>query len=217
MEVMVALVIMAIVATLASQAFNTASSTSASTREAMDRLAKIDRAFFLIEQDLRNVIPKIVSPENSDPIPSLFASLRGEEYWLTILRGGFANPLHQPRTEEVRIGYRYLEETIWRDVWYDSQLTDQRDARQQKLLTDVEDMTLRILSSKASSIAAGPWLNNWPPTGGADQLPLAIEITLNLSDMGEVTRLYSILPGKGPQLQQGNNTGAPQNPDSDKR
>lgn len=198
-EVMVALVIMGVVATLAAQAFNTASSSAAATREAMERLAKIDRTFFLIEQDLRNVVPKFVRPEFGEALPPLFAAARGEDYWLTVMRGGFANPLHQPRTEEVRVGYRYIDEEIWRDVWYDPRANDQEESRQQKLLTDVADMTLRILSSSATSLAAGPWLQNWPQ-GGSDAIPLALEVTLNLEDMGEVTRLFSLLPGQGEQI-----------------
>ncbi len=201
-----ALVIMAVVAMIASQSFHTASSSAAATREAMERLAKIDRAFFLIEQDLRNVVPKWVKPEFGDPLPPVVAAARGNDYWLTVMRGGFANPLFQPRTEEVRVGYRYIDEAIWRDVWYDARLTDQEDSRQQRLLGDVEDMNLRILPRNATSLAAGPWLQDWPPTGGGE-LPLAIEVTLNLADMGEVTRLYSLLPGEGGKVPENNQNG----------
>lgn len=215
---MVALVIMAIVAMLASQAFHTASSSAAATREAMDRLAKIDRTFFLIEQDLRNAIPKFVKPEFGQPLPPLFAALRGNDYWLTVMRGGFANPLFQQRTEEVRVGYRFIDDEIWRDVWYNPQLTDQDDARQTKLLDHVEDMNLRILATNAGSLAAGPWLQDWPPSGGDGSLPLAIEVTLKLEDMGEIIRLFSLLPGHGGPLSNGNNgnnDGNNGNPNSD--
>lgn len=199
---MVALVIMAVVAMIASQSFSTAASSATATREAMERLAKIDRTFFLIEQDLRNVLPRQVAPEFGEALPPLQAAMRGQEYWLTVLRGGFANPLYQLRTEEVRVGYRYVDNEIWRDVWYDIRLTDQRESRQQRLLDNVREMNLRILAANASSLAAGPWLQDWPPTGlgGQMALPRAIEVTLELDDMGEITRLYSLLPGAGPEL-----------------
>lgn len=192
---------MAIVALIASQAFHTASSSSEATREAMDRLAKIDRTFFLIEQDLRNVVPKSVKPDFGEMIPPVYVA-RSDDYWLTVIRGGFANPLHQMRTEEVRVGYRYIDEEIWRDVWYNPVLTDQEEARQTRLLKNVEDMFLRVLSPRATSLAAGPWLQDWPATGGTgataqSPIPLAIEVTLVLEDMGEIKRLYSLLPGQG--------------------
>lgn len=198
-EVLLALVIMAMIAMLAAQAFNTASTGSAATREAMDRIAEIDRAFVLIETDLRNAIPKATLDRFNQPIPPMYIS-RSEDYWMTVMRGGLENPLFLPRTEEVRIGYRYIEESIWRDTWYSPRETDQEEARPQRILTDVTNMNVRVLPPNATSLAAGPWLQEWPPAqgGATEPLPRAVEVTLELDDMGEVTRLFSILPGVAP-------------------
>lgn len=200
MEVMVALFIMALIAMLASQAFNTASSGAAATREAMARLAEIDRTLVLIETDLRNAVPKTLKERFGETLPALYVA-HSDDYWLTVMRGGMANPLHQRRTEEVRVGYRYIEETIWRDTWYNPLETEQDQARQQKLLTGVSDMQVRVLpTGPGVSIAGGPWYDAWPATGRrAEDLPIAIEVTLTLEDMGEIKRLYSLLPGKGPE------------------
>lgn len=203
---MLALVIMAMIALLSAQAFNTASTGSAATREAMDRIAQIDRTFVLIETDLRNAIPKQVNDSFNQPIPPMYLS-DSDDYWMTIMRGGLENPLFLPRSEEVRVGYRYMEETIWRDTWYNPRNTEQDDARQQKILSGVTTMSVRILPGNATSIAAGPWLQQWPPNQSDQSLPLAIEVTLELEDMGEVIRLFSILPGAGPPLA-GAETGA---------
>jgi general secretion pathway protein J len=213
MEVMVALFIMAMIAMLASQAFNTAASGAAATREAMDRLAAIDRTLFIIETDLRNAVPKTLRQRFGEVLPALYVA-ESDDYWLTIMRGGLANPLHQRRTEEVRVGYRYIEETIWRDTWYNPAETEQDKAQQQKLLEGVRDMVVRVLpTGPGVSIAGGPWYNAWPAPGRpADQLPVAIELTLTLEDMGEIKRLYSLLPGKGPENPaQGNNPGGQPN------
>lgn len=192
-EVLLALVIMAMIALLSAQAFNTASTGSAATREAMDRIAAIDRTFVLIETDLRNAINKPVNDSFNQPLPPLFVA-SSDDYWMTVMRGGLENPLFLPRSEEVRVGYRYMEETIWRDTWYNPRNTDQDDARAQKILTGVTMMSVRVLSSKATSLAAGPWLQDWPDNSGGHPLPPAIEVTLELEDMGEVVRLFSILP-----------------------
>lgn len=198
-EVMLALVIMAMIALLSAQAFNTAATGSAATREAMDRIAQIDRTFVLIETDLRNAIPKIVRDSFNKQLPPIFVS-GSDDYWMTIMRGGLENPLFLPRSEEVRVGYRYMEEAIWRDTWYNPRQTDQDDARAQKILTDVTHMSVRVLPPNATSLAAGPWLQDWPPNETAMMLPLAIEVTLELEDMGEIVRLFSILPGEGKPL-----------------
>jgi general secretion pathway protein J len=205
MEVMVALFIMALIAMLASQAFNTASSGAAATREAMDRLAEIDRTLFLIETDLRHAVPKQYRQRLGEILPALYVA-QSDDYWLVLMRGGVANPLNQRRTEEVRVGYRYVEETIWRDTWYNPLENQEEEAYKQKLLTGVEDMVVRVLPYGAGvSIAGGPWYDMWPATGRKpDELPIAIELTLTLEDMGEIKRLYSLLPGKGPESPQQN-------------
>lgn len=195
-EVLLALAIMAMIALLSAQAFNTASTGSAATREAMDRIAAIDRTFVLIETDLRNAFPKTVNDSFNQPLPPFFVA-SSDDYWMTIMRGGLENPLFLPRSEEVRVGYRYMEETIWRDTWYNPRHTDQDDARAQKVLTGVTMMSVRVLAPGASSLAAGPWLQDWPDNSGVnqDKLPMAVEVTLELEDMGEVVRLFSVLPG----------------------
>jgi general secretion pathway protein J len=196
-EVMVALFIMAMIALLASQAFNTASSGAAATREAMERLAAIDRTLVLIEGDLRNAIPKVLRQRFGEPLPPLYVA-QSDDYWLTVMRGGMANPLYQRRTEEVRVGYRYVDETIWRDIWYNPTALEQEDARQLKLLEGVTLIQVRVLPPTASSLAAGPWLDAWPPNLANPELPLAIELTLTLEDMGEIRRVFMLLPGAGP-------------------
>lgn len=193
---MVALAIMAIIAALSAQAFQTAATGAAATREAMERLARIDRTFVLIENDLRNALPKVVRGDMGQPLPPMFVAMN-DDYWLTVLRGGFDNSLFQPRTEEVRIGYRYIDDTIWRDTWYNPANNDETEARKRRLLDGVRTMNLRVLPPTASSLAAGPWLDSWPPNPAAEDLPLALEITLELDDLGEVIRLFTLLPGKG--------------------
>jgi len=199
MEVMVALFIMALIAMLAAQAFNTASSGAAATREAMDRLAAIDRTLFVIETDLRNALPKTYRQRLGEVLPALYVA-QSDDYWLVVMRGGMDNPLHQRRTEEARVGYRYVEETIWRDTWYNPTENEEDQAYKQKLLTGVEDILVRVLPyGPGVSIAGGPWHDMWPATGRRpEDLPIAIELTLTLEDMGEIKRLFSLLRGQGP-------------------
>jgi general secretion pathway protein J len=211
MEVMVALFIMAMIALLASQAFNTASTGAAATREAMDRLAAIDRTLVMIESDLRNAIPKALRTRLGEALPPVYVA-QSDDYWLTVMRGGMANPLHQRRTEEVRVGYRYIDEVIWRDLWYNPLEQEQEDARQLKLLEGVTFLEVRVLPQSASSLAAGPWLDAWPPNAGNLELPLAIEVILTLEDMGEIRRLFMLLPGVGgPIANSGGNNPPPNN------
>jgi general secretion pathway protein J len=197
MEVMVALAIMAIVAVLASQAFNTASTGAAATREAMERLASIDQTLVYIENDIRNAMPKTIMSIDNDPLPA-FRLKGSDDYWLMVLRGGVSNDLYQLRSEMVRVAYRWEDETIWRDTWFNPADTDQDLSRKRKLVTGVEDLIVKVLPRNAASVVSGPWLDTWPPNAGVVELPMALEVTLVLKDMGEIKRMFMILPGLPP-------------------
>lgn len=194
-EVMVAVFIMAIIGTMTGSVFHSAMMNSEATEEANKRIAEVDRIWVMLETDFRNAIPKLQNSRQGTPLPAMRVSDSSDDYWLTLLRGGLANPLLQPRTEMVRIGYRIEDKTIWRDTWYDIRMTDQTDARSRKILEGVEDIKIRLLSPRATSLSAGPWELDWPARNRPDSLPLAVEITFELEDFGEVLRLYSLYPG----------------------
>lgn len=195
-EVMIAISITAIIATLAYQSLSSASISSERTEQAMARIEQIDRAWILLENDLRNAVLRTVKQPFGETLPSMQGSFGGE-YSLLVLRAGLENPLALPRSEVVRVGYRLQENILWRDSWINLMSSDPLAARKQKLLGDVEEVQVQFLSPEASSVKTGPWLEEWPGTGAAESLPLAVSITLNLKDMGEVQRLFALLPGKG--------------------
>ncbi len=129
-EVMIAILIMAMIAVMTSQSFSVAISSSEATQEAIDRMAKVDRVWVLFETDLRNAIPTMPRVSGSKPIPPVFVE-PSDDYRLTILRAGYANPLKLPRTEMVRVGYRFEDSVLWRDTWINIAANDEREARPQ--------------------------------------------------------------------------------------
>ena len=61
--------------------------------------------------------------------------------------------------------------------------------RSRRFCTQVERFSLRYLDSKKK------WQTQWPPEGQAAQavvMPLAVEITLELADWGELKRLVML-------------------------
>lgn len=195
-EVMIAIVIMAMIAVMTSQSFTAAITSSEATQEAIDRMAKVDRVWVLLEADLRNALPALPKVARQEPIPPIYID-PSEEYRLSVLRGGYANPLRLPRTEMVRVGYRFEDSVLWRDTWVNIADNDERNARPQRILEGIDDLFIKALpNNNRSSVTGGPWQERWPATGIAkDELPAAIEVTLVLPDFGEIKRIYSILPG----------------------
>jgi general secretion pathway protein J len=160
------------------------------------RLSSIDRTWSLIEADLRNAIPRAIAPPMGEPIPALIAN-RSSDYWLRVFRGGVVNPLHAPRSELIRVGYRLTDNVLWRDTWVNIASMDERDALKQKLMIDVKDIVIRVLSNSASSLAAGPWVQDWPSSGVTPNLlPYGLEVTIQTEDYGEMKRVFAILPGE---------------------
>lgn len=195
-EVMIAIVIMAMIAVMTSQSFTAAIISSEATQEAISRMAAVDRVWVLLEGDLRNAIPALPKVAREAPIPPIYLD-PSEDYRLSILRGGYANPLKLPRTEMVRVGYRFEDQVLWRDTWVNIADNDERNARPQRILDGIDDIIIKALpNNNRSSVASGPWQERWPATGIApNELPAAIEVTLILPDFGEIKRIYSILPG----------------------
>ncbi|HEY7774834.1 MAG TPA: type II secretion system minor pseudopilin GspJ [Marinagarivorans sp.] len=195
-EVMIAIVIMAMIAVMTSQAFTVAIGSSEATQEAIDRMTAVDRVWVLLETDMRNVIPAMPRVTRDKPIPPVYID-PSDEYRMTLLRAGYANPLRLPRTEVVRIGYRFEDAAIWRDTWINISENDERNARPQKILEGVTDVFIKALpNNNRASVSGGPWQERWPASGQKPQtLPAAIEITLVTEDFGEIKRIYSILPG----------------------
>jgi len=206
-EILLALAIMATLAVLAAQSFNTAVNTVGSSEDAMDRLAEIDGAMVLMETDLRNAmaVQRFPTSTTGKPLPAMSVAPT-EDYVLTLLRGGVANPLMQRRTEEARVGYRFIEETLWRDTWFDPTEHEETEARKRRILRGLESFSVRVLPPKPVSILDDQWRENWPAvTGGPnvpnETLPLAVKVKFELKDMGEVERIFILSPDKATIVQ----------------
>ncbi|WP_075186981.1 type II secretion system minor pseudopilin GspJ [Teredinibacter haidensis] len=197
LEVLVASVIMSTIAVLAFNTLDVAERSKEISEEKMRDLLQFDRAWVMLENDLRNALSHANGNEFGEPTNCMEVSYGGD-YNLIFLRAGRANPLGFPRTELARVGYRLEENVLWRDTWVDawSPARDIDYARQQKLLEGVEDMKIRVMHTRAQGYDEGPWVEEWPGGEPPGVLPLAIEITLETENRGEITRLFSLSLGK---------------------
>ncbi|MFL0803582.1 MAG: type II secretion system minor pseudopilin GspJ [Agarilytica sp.] len=200
-EVLIAVIIMALIGTISYQSLDTTIRSKEVVEEHLKELSKVDRAWLLIEGDLKNILNNSVSqsfgPGGGEDLPSLFLDNSDEEYWLVVLRGGHANPLNFIRSELIRVGYRVQDSVLWRDVWYNVASVDVDQARNQKVLDNVETVEVKILSPTATSFDGGPWVDKWPPQGARpEEMPFAVEVILRLKDDEEISRLFSLVNGK---------------------
>ena len=196
LEVLIAAAIMATIATLAFGSLQVADRAREVSEERLTDFQKLDRAWLMLEDDLRNALGYQSRSSFGDAIPALQISYT-EDYWLNLLRGGKANPLGVFRTELLRVAYRTDEDDVlWRDSWYDPGNVDPEQARQQKVLEGVNEVEVRVLPDTANSVGEDAWSEEWPLAGKDATLPLAIRITLDIEGRGELERVFMMQLGK---------------------
>ena len=193
-EVMVAVAILAVIAVAAFESFDAASRGGEVSEAKLDEIERLDRAWLLIERDLRHALSAVKQQAYDQPIPALQIGL-SEDYPLMLLRGGLSNPLAFPRTELARIAYRVEDATLWRSSWWDLAEVEEDSARRQKLLENIDEISFRALPREAKSLDVG-WVEDWPESRAPNILPLAIEVTLKHQLRGELTRLFPLLEGR---------------------
>jgi len=201
LEVLVAVGILAVISTVSFQVISVVTLSSEASQESLKRLKRLDRTWIVIENDVRNILPIERTPPFGETIPSFTAGDGNEDYWMTLLRGGVANPLGLPRSEIQRVAYKLEDNVLSRYSWVDSYNLEEEDAFPQKLLDGVESIEMRVLLSNARSISAGPWDDSWPSSNtgsqatpvATNQLPLAIEITMTLDNEEELRRFLPLV------------------------
>jgi len=190
LEMVVAISLSALVAAMAYQSFDGASRNAARTREVLTNLNKLDKAWQLIGQDMRNIVPmnaQIPNPQVRFEAASL--KTKGKETFQVLMlfsRRGWLNPLGRVRSDLQQVNYRVEEGKLWRDYLPErnmplENIDFERESFHQLLLGDevepdlpserivVTDVQLRFLSdvrikSDGKSVLEGSgYSKNWDP------------------------------------------------------
>lgn len=196
-EVIIAMSISVLVASLAYQTLSISTETTERTSAAAKRIDDIGRAWQFIETDVRHALERSAKDSTGKAQPSLTGG-ENSDYLLHFVRGGWANPLQQPRSTLQRIGYVLEDNTLWRYYWFVVDGDGEEEPQRIDLLTKVKDVTVRFLTSEATSLDDSQWHPLWPILGSGaavENLPIAVEITIELEDMGEITRLFAVASG----------------------
>ena len=123
-----------------------------------------------------------------------FAVSDGADAALVLNRRGWHNPLRTPRSELQRVYYRFDGDSVVRGYWQALDRVASTPSRERVLLTGVKSMRVRVLpAAQLASIERG-WVERWPPANEDEQRPAAVEIALELDNLGGITRIYELLP-----------------------
>ena len=191
LELLVAIAIFAVVAALAMGGYVQLQKQNEHTQQTLERVSEIQRAVQMLTQDFEQLEPRPVrEPLGDGRSPALLADA-ATEYRLQLTRAGWSNTAGLARPTLQRVGYRLDQDGLWRDTWPVLDRTMTVEPTKQKLLGDVRTVSFRFLQSGSN------WSERWPMSGAAGpsgqrMRPIAVEITLDLVDWGQIRRVVEV-------------------------
>ena len=189
MELMVAIVIFAIMSTIAFSGLQTIMSTREKTDKAALRLKNIQTIMTFLRQDIEQTVERKIRDEFGDQQAALLGD-RSRLYNLELTRAGNTNPLKLPRSNLRRVAYKLSDEKIFRASWKTLDRAQESEPYILELLDNVTNFEVRFLDEKKQ------WHSSWPPLTNANDitpgLPLAVEVNLTLDEMGDIKRLFQV-------------------------
>ncbi|NND66455.1 MAG: type II secretion system minor pseudopilin GspJ [Halioglobus sp.] len=205
LEVLIALAITAFVSMVAYTSISAALAGVESLRENAGRTYDVNRAWMFVSRDLRQLAQRPVRDEFGQ-IEPILAGGELARFPLSFTRTGWHNPHRYPRSHLQRVNYRVEDEALWRDTYPVLDRDANTEAQTVKLLEGVEYMELKFLGDvnqlserrDDEALRTDDWADNWVhevgAPGGSLAPPAAIEIRLQLTDWGEMRRLYALPP-----------------------
>lgn len=204
-EVLIALAITAFVASIAYASLSTVMAGVESTREIANRTYEINRAWSILTRDLQQFTKRPVRDEFGE-IEAAMTGGVASRFLLSFTRSGWHNSQAQQRSSLQRVNYLLEDDALWRESYAVLDRASDTQARRVKLLEGVEYFELGFLASlgevetgnDGNNLDTKNWRDNW--VDGSGQLgallepPVALEIRMQLQDIGEVRRLYALPP-----------------------
>jgi len=209
------LAITAFVSVIAYTSLSSVISGVESMRESTRRTYEVNRALMIISRDFREFIARPVRDEYGE-VEHPIVGGPAARFMLSLTRSGWHNPNRHPRSNLQRVNYRLEDQALWRDAYAVLDRASDTEPQSVMLLEDVEFFELRFLGDlsfmaqqrEEDKLDTSSWPQSWvagpaafttggpPAAGGAGNytLPPAVELRLELSDWGEIRRLYVLPP-----------------------
>lgn len=191
-EILVAVVVLAIMAVAAYTGLNAVIDVRRETRMSMQQFKQLQLAMVTLDRDLEQAIARPIRHASGDMAPGM----RGGDHdvpELTFTRSGDPNPLQLPRSGLQRVAYGIKNGNLVRYFYPVLDRTVEQDPAQQVILKGVTAMHLEFMDQ------FGTWRKNWPPLNVQPHQddavdPVAVTVTLDTKRWGKITRVVGIAP-----------------------
>lgn len=188
LELLVVLGILGFVGIGALQMVRSGLSLQGSIQTQTEGLEQAIRVWAWLEQDVIQSLSRPIRDELGESEPALQVT----DGLLTLTHSGWENPLQEQRSRLQRVIYEHQDEQLVRRLWQVLDRDQDSQAKEQRF-AGVTGFSVEVLGDTG-------WLATWPPEatmlpGGVSApvgTPVAARIKLNLSGLGEVTRVFEL-------------------------
>jgi general secretion pathway protein J len=191
LEILVVVAIFAVFALLAYGGLDAVLSTRARVELSQKRIAELQKAYIRLRDDFQQVRNRPIRDNYGDLQPGL---LGADNAAVELTRGGWRNPLSQPRATLERVAYRLDDNALHRSSWRLLDRAQDTPAVDVVLLNDVTDLRWRFLDEKHEWQTRWPTLQTAASTAQAGNVapPLGIEVRLTTKDLGELRFVFKL-------------------------
>ena len=187
-EMMVALLVFALLSAVGVGVMAYAADNQGVIQSRMDRLGEFQRARGLLQADLAQAAVRRVRGRDGTAARNSFVGRtdgagRDGEPLLALVRRGWANPDGEPRASLQYVEYRIVDGQLERASR--AALDGAATGTPQVLLTGIREASIEYHHR-------GRWNRGW--AGGAEAMPDAVRLTLELAGLGRIEQVF-LLPG----------------------
>jgi len=188
LEILIALTIFAILATITSSSLYYAFNTRNLVNIQANRLNELQLAISIIQQDTLQIVDRAIRGNEMRQFPVLV----GQSEYMEFTRDGFVNPKsRQKRSTLKRIGLACLDGALVHRTWNSLDPIDRNQYEDRVLIKNVNKCTFSYLNQNLQSLPE--WreeaLNEEQQT---EIFPKALQINLTLKDWGPINLLFIV-------------------------
>lgn len=195
LELLVAVAIFAIIGAMAYGGLQNILNQQQQTERHADRLKSLQLAYRIIQRDLEQIVERSIRNELGDRVEALVGGSGFDG--LQFSRAGHPNPAGFLRSEIQRVAYIPDQDRLLRLTWRVLDRAQDSQPDEQVLAENMVEFAVRFLDPNRE------WQENWPPATSQDTvvagLPLAIEVKLELEDVGALSWLFRLPAAFVPQ------------------
>ncbi len=191
LELLVAIAIFSMVSVMAYGGLNAVINNKKATEQASKRIASLQMAILRISNDLRQAVARSIRNEYGDRVAEMLVDENTASISWT--RAGYSNPAQLKRSNLQRISYRLEKDRLLRYSWPVLDRAQDTTPMKTVILENVQMIQWRFLDEKNN------WQSRWPvysDNRSYQPLPRAVELVMELGDMGKLRRLLLLPEGE---------------------